>query len=49
MSIVGSIALKHGAALELRSPLADGSTGLEVRLSFAESPPSAGGDGFFSR
>jgi len=40
MSIVGSIALKHGAALQLRSPLADGSPGLEVRLSFAESPAS---------
>lgn len=38
MSIVGSIALKHGAALELRSPLADGSCGLEVRLSFTDSP-----------
>jgi len=35
MSIVGSIVQKHGARLELRSPLKDGSQGLEVRLKFA--------------
>ncbi len=34
MSIVNSIAQKHCATLALRSPLADGSPGLEVRLSF---------------
>lgn len=34
MSIVGSIVQKHGATLELRSPLADGSQGLEVRMGF---------------
>lgn len=39
MSIVSSIALKHGAQLELRSPLADGGTGLEVRLNFSPSTP----------
>lgn len=39
MSIVSSIALKHQAQLELRSPWADGSTGLEVRLNFPTSTP----------
>lgn len=39
MSIVSSIALKHGAQLELRSPPADGGTGLEVRLNFSTSTP----------
>ena len=38
MSIVGSIALKHGAELVLHSPLPDGSPGLEVRLDFGALP-----------
>lgn len=42
MSIVGSIALKHGAALELHSPPPDGRPGLEVRLSFTPPPATPG-------
>lgn len=43
MSIVGSIAQKHGATLALRSPLADGSPGLEARLVFAQAGEAPGG------
>ena len=43
MSIVRSIADKHGATLQLRSPPAGHTSGLEVRLEFAASaaPPEA--------